>query len=70
MPGPARWRGEAAALANATNKLSPTALDDRAREVLQLVKDSAKSKIPENAPETTENNTTETAALLRRLATS
>ncbi|KAF4627087.1 hypothetical protein G7Y89_g11069 [Cudoniella acicularis] len=67
MPGPSRWRGPAAVLAAATNKLRPRALDDCTREVLNLVNECAKSGIPENAPETT-RNTPETAALLRRLA--
>lgn len=70
MPGPSRWRGEAAFLAAATDKLTPTALDDRTRAVLQLVKDCGSSGVPgvdENAQEGT-RNTRETAAALRRLA--
>jgi beta-glucosidase len=67
MPGPSRWRGEAAFLAAATDKLLPTALDDRARAVLQLVKDCQNSGVDENAEEGT-RDTPETAATLRRLA--
>jgi len=67
MPGPTRWRGEAAFLAAATEKLLPTALDDRTRAVLQLVKDCQQSGVGENAVEGT-RNTPETAAALRRLA--
>ncbi|KAI4719897.1 hypothetical protein E4T48_03957 [Aureobasidium sp. EXF-10727] len=67
MPGPSRWRGEAAALASATNKLHRDALDDRARGVLNLVNQCAQSGVPENGFEGTAN-TTETSALLRRLA--
>jgi beta-glucosidase len=70
MPGPSRWRGEAAFLAAATDKLLPTALDDRTRAVLQLVKDCGQSGVPdvdENAQEGT-RDTPETAAALRRLA--
>lgn len=67
MPGPSRWRGEAAFLAAATDKLLPTALDDRTRAVLQLVKDCQQSGVGEDAEEGT-RNTPETAAALRRLA--
>lgn len=67
MPGPARFRGEAATHAHACNKFAPTALEDRARNVLQLVKEASASGVPENAKETT-HNTPETSALLRRLA--
>lgn len=67
MPGPSRWRGEAAILAASNDKFSPTALDDRARAVLQFVKDCQASGIEENAPEG-QNDTPETAAVLRKLA--
>lgn len=67
MPGPSRFRGGALFHASNCNKLLPTALDDRAREVLQLVKECAASGVPENAEEKT-LDTPETAALLRRLA--
>lgn len=67
MPGPTRFRGAVASHAAACNKLKPTTLDDRAREVLQLVKECAASGVPENAEEKAVD-TPETAALLRRLA--
>lgn len=67
MPGPTRYRGTAAEHAFTCNKFGPTSLDDRAREVLDLVKECAASGIPENAEEKTAD-TPETAALLRRLA--
>jgi beta-glucosidase len=67
MPGPSRWRGEAAFLAAATDKLLPTALDDRTRAVLQLAKDCQHSGVDENAKEGT-RDTPETAATLRSLA--
>jgi len=70
MPGPSRWRGEAAFLAAATDKLFPTTLDDRTKAVLQLVKDCGHSGVPgvdKNAQEGT-RDTPETAAALRRLA--
>ncbi|KAH8654450.1 beta-glucosidase [Tricladium varicosporioides] len=67
MPGPSRWRDEAAALAISTNKLRPGALDNCAREVLNLINECSKSGVPENAPEII-RNTPETATLLRRLA--
>ncbi|KAK8217622.1 beta-glucosidase [Zalaria obscura] len=67
MPGPTRFRGEAALHAFLSNKFKPTALDDRAREVLQLVKECAMSGIKEDAPERTLDNP-ETSALLRRIA--
>ncbi|KAL1306300.1 hypothetical protein AAFC00_004384 [Neodothiora populina] len=67
MPGPPRFRGDAAAHASACNKFNATALDDRARNILQLVKDCAASGIPENA-EMGNVDTPETSALLRRLA--
>ncbi|EFX00356.1 beta-glucosidase [Grosmannia clavigera kw1407] len=67
MPGPSRWRGDAALLASSTFKLQPDALDERARAMLELVRDCHASGVPENAPEGT-NDTPETTALLRRLA--
>lgn len=67
MPGPTRFRGEPAVHASACNKFTATALDDRAREVLQLVKECAASGVAENAEEKAVD-TPETSALLRRLA--
>lgn len=67
MPGPTRFRGDAALHAFVSNKFAPDALDDRARQVLQLVKECAASGIPENAPEGKLDNP-ETSELLRRVA--
>ncbi len=66
MPGPPRFRGEAFKFMIETDNVKPHVLDERARNVLKLVKKAAASGIPENAPETT-GDTPETAALLRRL---
>ena len=66
MPGPTRFRGEAFKFMVETDNVKPHVLDQRARNVLKLVKKAAASGIPENAPETT-GDTPETAALLRRL---
>lgn len=51
MPGPTRWRGESLPHAVTSNKVKPQLLDERVRAVLKTVKLSAKSRIPENAPE-------------------
>ncbi|KAG8630157.1 hypothetical protein KVT40_001776 [Elsinoe batatas] len=67
MPGPTRWRGEAAALAEATDRLEATALDDRTRAVLKLINHCAESGVPENAQEKS-NDTPESRKLLRQLA--
>ena len=67
MPGPSRWRGPIALHALRSNKIATTTLDERARNVLILVKECAKSGIPEDAPEVKLDNP-ETSALLRKLA--
>ncbi|KAJ4256841.1 beta-glucosidase [Fusarium torreyae] len=67
MPGPSKWRGEAALLAHSTHKLGPDTLDDRVRAVLTLVKQCQASGVPENGAEET-RDTPETASLLRKLA--
>lgn len=67
MPGPTRWRGGNLLHALRSNKVSCKTLDERAEEVLRVVKRCAASNIPENAPEGT-IDTPETAALLRKLA--
>jgi beta-glucosidase len=69
MPGPANHRTSAAISSQIVSReLHIKDLDARARGVLKLVKYVLQSGIPENAPETTSNNTPETAALLRKLA--
>lgn len=67
MPGKTRWRGDALTHAITGNKVSRVTLDERARQVLNLVKWAQASGIPEHAKETT-NNTPETSRLLRKLA--
>ncbi|KKY27000.1 putative glycosyl hydrolase family 3 n terminal domain-containing protein [Phaeomoniella chlamydospora] len=67
MPGPSRWRGEQAFVAASSDKSRPTALDDCARRVLNLVNECVRSGIPENAPELA-RDTPETTEFLRRLA--
>lgn len=67
MPGPTRWRGNALQHAVSSNKTPLHVLDERVRNVLNLVNLSAKSGIPENAVEK-ELNRPEDQALLRRTA--
>ncbi|KXJ95028.1 glycoside hydrolase family 3 protein [Microdochium bolleyi] len=66
MPGPPRFRGGPLAFNVATDKVRSHILDERAREVLKLVKRCAASGVPENAPEG-KADTPETAALLRKI---
>ncbi|KAG7858801.1 hypothetical protein KL919_002866 [Ogataea angusta] len=49
-------------------EISIDVVDERVRNVLNLVKYSMESGIPPNAPEDSKNNTPETSAFLRRLA--
>ncbi|KAG7926592.1 hypothetical protein KL925_003642 [Ogataea polymorpha] len=49
-------------------EISIDVIDERVRNVLNLVKFSMQSGIPENAPEDSKNNVPETSALLKRLA--
>ena len=67
MPGPVRWRADLAVHAVRANKIKPRTIDERARTVLELVKECAKSGVKENQPEET-IDTPETAALLRKIA--
>jgi beta-glucosidase len=66
MPGPARWRGELLIQATGINKVSHHIIDERARNVLNLVNRCAAAKIQERATEATAD-TPETAALLRKI---
>jgi beta-glucosidase len=66
MPGVTKWRGEMLVQAVGVNKVPQHTLDERARNVLNLVNRCAAAKIPEHAAETTAN-TPETAALLRKI---
>ncbi|KAK1238515.1 hypothetical protein MKX07_006661 [Trichoderma sp. CBMAI-0711] len=67
MPGPPRFRGETLKFNVSNGKPFIHVIDQRAREVLQFVKKCAASGVTENGPETTVNNTPETAALLRKI---
>ncbi|KAH0292634.1 hypothetical protein M436DRAFT_49461 [Aureobasidium namibiae CBS 147.97] len=67
MPGPTRFRGDALFHAAGAKKIPAGVIDDRARQVLELVNECAASGVKENAEETT-NDTPETSKLLRRLA--
>ncbi|KKZ64423.1 beta-glucosidase I [[Emmonsia] crescens] len=64
MPGPTRWRGSALQHATACNKVAPHVLDERVRNLLNLVNLASKSGIPENAEEK-ELNRPQDQALLR-----
>jgi beta-glucosidase len=66
MPGSTKWRGEMLVQAVGVNKVPMHVLDERVRNVLNLVNRCAEAKIPENAEETTAD-TPETAALLRKI---
>ncbi|TQS32987.1 hypothetical protein Golomagni_06682, partial [Golovinomyces magnicellulatus] len=66
MPGPSRFRGEALQFNASTGKPFNHVIDERAREVLKLVKKCAGLPIKEHGPEK-ELNTPETAALLRKI---
>ncbi|KAF5229919.1 hypothetical protein FAUST_10083 [Fusarium austroamericanum] len=67
MPGPTRWRGTVLSHAVMSNKVTEQQLDDRVRNVLNLINYSLASGIPENAPEKRLNRP-EDQALLRRAA--
>lgn len=66
MPGPARFRGEPLKFNVSTDKVKQHVLNERARALLNFVKECMKTGIPENAPENT-GDTPETAELLRRI---
>ncbi len=53
MPGPTRFRGEALKFMVGTDNVKQHVLNERVRNVLNLVKKCAASGIPENAPEST-----------------
>ena len=69
MPGPSIFRNQSEVAAMVTTKeLHIKKIDERVTNVLKLIKYALKSGVPENAPETSNGNTPETAALLRKLA--
>ncbi|KAE8150000.1 putative beta-glucosidase I [Aspergillus avenaceus] len=67
MPGKTRWRGTALAHAVSSNKVPEFVLDERVRNVLNLVNWVDPLGIPENAPEKALNRAQD-QALLRRAA--
>ncbi|KAJ5146247.1 uncharacterized protein N7515_000811 [Penicillium bovifimosum] len=67
MPGKTRWRGEALAHAVSSNKVAQYQLDERVRNVLNLVNWVEPLGIPEGAPEKALNRP-EDQALMRRAA--
>ncbi|KAH8796458.1 glycoside hydrolase superfamily [Hyaloscypha finlandica] len=66
MPGATKWRGEMLTQAVGVNKVPQHVLDERVRNVLNLVNRCAAANIPEHAEEKTAD-TPETAALLRKI---
>jgi beta-glucosidase len=66
MPGATKWRGEMLIQAVGINKVPIHVLDERVRNILNLVNRCAAANIPERAEEKTAN-TPETAALLRKI---
>ncbi|KAG9230687.1 glycoside hydrolase family 3 protein [Amylocarpus encephaloides] len=66
MAGPTRWRGIALQQAVSVGKVHQHILDERVRNVLNLINRVSAAKIAENAPEEAAN-TPETAALLRKI---
>jgi beta-glucosidase len=67
MPGPTRWRGAALAHAVSANKVKISQLNDRVRNILNLINLTSKSGVPENAPEARLNRP-EDRQLLRKVA--
>ncbi|RDW92181.1 beta-glucosidase-8 [Coleophoma crateriformis] len=67
MPGPSRWRSDALAHAVSSNKLPEFVLDERVREVLNLINVATKSGVPADAEEEI-RNTADDQALNRRFA--
>lgn len=66
MPGATKWRGEMLIQAVGINKVPSHVLDERVRNILNLVNRCAAANIPEHAEEKTAD-TPETAALLRKI---
>lgn len=67
MPGKTRWRGDALAHAVSANKVPEFVMDDRVRNLLNLVNSLDPLGIPEGAPEKALNRPQD-QALLRRAA--
>ncbi|KAL5946265.1 beta-glucosidase [Pyricularia oryzae] len=69
MPGPPRFRGDLLKFCVDTDKVRRHVLDERARAMLKFINKCAAAGVEENGPETTDQDTPETAALLRRIGT-
>lgn len=67
MPGPTRWRGQLLNHAIMAKKVTQETVDERTRQVLNLVHKAVQTGIPSGAPEGT-RDTPKTAALLRDIA--
>ncbi|KAK5054714.1 hypothetical protein LTR84_001606 [Exophiala bonariae] len=67
MPGSTRFRGAALTHAVSSNKVKETELDNRVRNVLNLINKTRAAAIPEDAPET-ELNRPSDRALMRQAA--
>ncbi|KAK7204563.1 glycoside hydrolase superfamily [Myxozyma melibiosi] len=68
MPGPALFRGDLVNRDLNARTVTMRTIDERARNVLNLVKRVQVLDIEPEGPESTRNNTPETAALLRQIA--
>ncbi|CAH00182.1 glycoside hydrolase family 3 protein [Kluyveromyces lactis] len=74
FPGPTRWRTNelVSHSLNSREQISIHDVDDRVRQVLKMIKfvvdNQEKTGIVQNGPETTSNNSKETAELLRKIA--
>lgn len=67
MPGPSKWRGSALAHSVTSNKIKISVVNERVRAVLRLIKQTAASGVPENAPQTVLDRP-EDRTFLRRVA--
>lgn len=69
MPGPPKFRTDALVTHQIqTRELHINDVNDRVRNVLKLIKNTAKAGVKENGPEDSDNDTAETAELLRKVA--
>ncbi|CAN9377749.1 unnamed protein product [Alternaria sp. RS040] len=68
MPGPSQWRGKNLLHSLLANRLSARDLDNCVRRILNMIKEAARSNIPEQAPEKPLNREKD-RELLRRAAT-
>lgn len=69
MPGPPRVRGKQTLIAHSVRKIADDTIDERVRNVLELVNRVDKLNIPENAPEKSIDSP-ETSKALRHIGAS